>query len=191
MGETLRSYPRTIFCLLTTLWADSLHFPPELMASCMAGKSARKSQKRRGPSRDIMVNPAQATHLWDPDAEVCELGGDASLPSSACIALNWHPFKKPVLILAEEISSAFTSWVMPFCTQSRGLVLKTQSLPHWVNLCLFVSFSSVQNHLLLSPIGARTLKMPVPYSPRNVGAYIRTPSHQPLVFGRRDTDHLP
>jgi len=47
-----------------------------------------------------------------------------------------------------------------------------------------VSFSSVQfnSHLFLSPIGARTLKMPVPYPPPNVGAYIRTPSHQPLLF---------
>jgi len=37
-------------------------------------------------------------------------------------------------------------------------------------------FSSVQlnSHLFLSPIGARTLKMPVPYSPPNVGAYTRT-----------------
>jgi len=24
-----------------------------------------------------------------------------------------------------------------------------------------------------------------------VGAYTRTPSHQPLVFGRKGTDHLP
>jgi len=32
--------------------------------------------------------------------------------------------------------------------------------------------------------------MPVPYSPPNVGAYTRTPSHQPLVFSRRGTDHL-
>jgi len=52
-------------------------------------------------------------------------------------------------------------------------------------------FSSVQSHLFLSLIGARTLKMPVPYSPPSVGAYTRTPSHQPLVFGRRGTDHLP
>jgi len=59
----------------------------------MAGKYARKSQKRLGPSRDI--NPAQATHLRDPDAEVCELGGDASLPSSACIAFpTLAPFHK-------------------------------------------------------------------------------------------------
>jgi len=59
----------------------------------MVGKSARKSQKRRGPSRDII--PAQTTHLWDPDAEVCELGGDASLPSSAYIAFpRLEPFYK-------------------------------------------------------------------------------------------------
>jgi len=51
--------------------------------------------------------------------------------------------------------------------------------------------SSVQSHLFLSPIGTRTLKMPVPYSPPNMGDYTRTPSHQPLVFGRRGTDHLP
>jgi len=52
-------------------------------------------------------------------------------------------------------------------------------------------FNSVQFCLFLSPIGARTLKMPVPYSPPNVGAYTRTPSHQPLLFGRKGTDHLP
>ena len=39
----------------------ALHFPHELVVSSMAGKSAGKSQKRRGPSLDI--NPAQATHL--------------------------------------------------------------------------------------------------------------------------------
>jgi len=33
--------------------------------------------------------------------------------------------------------------------------------------------------------------MPVPYSPPNVGAYTRTPFHQPLVFGRKGIDHLP
>ena len=38
-------------------------------------------------------------------------------------------------------------------------------------------FSSVQSHLFSSPIGAWTLKMPVPYSPPNVRAYTRTPYH--------------
>ena len=32
--------------------------------------------------------------------------------------------------------------------------------------------------------------MPVPYSPLSMQAYTRTPSRQPLVFGRRGTDHL-
>jgi len=50
-----------------------------------------------------------------------------------------------------------------------------------------VQFNS---HLFLSPIGARTLKMPVNYPPPSVGAYTRAPSHQPLVFGRKGTDHL-
>jgi len=63
-----------------------------------------------------------------------------------------------------------------------------------VPFCFFsFDLSSVQfnSHLFVSPIGARTLKMPVPYSPPSVGAYTRTPSHQPLVFGRKCTDHLP
>jgi len=77
-----------------------------MVDSSMTGKSARKSHKWRGPSRDI--NPAQVTHLWNPDAEVCELRSDASLPSSAFIAFpRLHPFTKPVLILAEEFSSTF------------------------------------------------------------------------------------
>jgi len=60
------------------------------------------------------------------------------------------------------------------------------------NPCRF-EFSSVQFNLtyFLSPIGARTLKMPVPYPPPSVGAYTRTPSYQPLEFGRKGTDHLP
>jgi len=58
---TLISYPRTKFGLLTT--CEQAHYisPHELVASSMAAESARKSQKRRSPSRDI--NPAQATHL--------------------------------------------------------------------------------------------------------------------------------
>ena len=49
------------------------------------------------------------------------------------------------------------------------------------SVLIYFRFSSVQfnSHLFLSPIGARTLKMPVPYSPPSVGAYTRTPSHQP------------
>jgi len=34
------------------LWAGSLHFSHELVTSCMIGKSARKSQRRRSQSRD-------------------------------------------------------------------------------------------------------------------------------------------
>jgi len=46
----------------------------------------------------------------------------------------------------------------------------------------FACFSSesVSSHLFLSLIEARTLKMPVPYPPPNVGAYTRTPSHNNL-----------
>jgi len=48
-------------------------FPPhELVVFSMAGKSARKSQRRRGQSRDTKTR--QATHLWDPNAAVGELG---------------------------------------------------------------------------------------------------------------------
>jgi len=54
-----------------------------------------------------------------------------------------------------------------------------------------INTGSVQfnSHLFLSPIGARTLQMPVPYPPPNVEAYTRTPSHQPLLFGRKGIDH--
>ena len=67
--------------------------PHELVASSMAGKSTRESQSRRGQSRDIKTG--QAMHLLDPDAAVGELGGDASLPSSACSAFSkLAPFHK-------------------------------------------------------------------------------------------------
>ena len=93
VGLTLRSSPRTTFCLLTT--CEQAHYisPHELVASSMAGKSARKSQRRRRQSRDVKTG--HATHLWDPDAAVGELGSDASWPSSACTAFpRLAPFHK-------------------------------------------------------------------------------------------------
>jgi len=64
----------------------------------MAGQPDRQCWKRSGQSRGI--NPAQATHLWDPEAAVGELGGDASSTSTACIAFrDWGASAKPVLIL--------------------------------------------------------------------------------------------
>jgi len=68
----------------------------------------------------------------------------------------------------------------------------SDSVTHVCDMLYFLE-GAVQfnSHLFLSLIGARTLKMPVPYSPPNVGANTRTPSHQPLVFGRKGTDHLP
>jgi len=63
VGLTLRSSPRTTCCLLTTCEQAHYIFPhdSELVASSMAGKSAQKSQRRRGQSRDIKTG--QATHL--------------------------------------------------------------------------------------------------------------------------------
>jgi len=54
-----------------------------------------------------------------------------------------------------------------------------------------ILLSSVHSHLFLSPIGARTLKMPVPYPPPSVGVYTRTPSHQPWesIPGHLLTNH--
>ena len=48
-------------------------------------------------------------------------------------------------------------------------------------------FSSVQSHLLLSPIGARTLKVSVPYLPPSVGSYTRTPSQSCSAVGEQLT----
>jgi len=93
VGPTLRSSPRTTFCLLTT--CEQAHYISlhELVVCSMAGKSARENQRRRGQSRDIKAG--QATHLLNPDAAFAELGGDASLPSSACIAFpRLAPFHK-------------------------------------------------------------------------------------------------
>ena len=46
-----------------------------------------------------------------------------------------------------------------------------------------VQFNS---HLFLSPIGARTLKMPVPYPPPSVGAYTLAQSR--MLGGSKDID---
>jgi len=52
-------------------------------------------------------------------------------------------------------------------------------------------FSSVQSHLFLSLIGARTLKMPVPYPPPNVEGYTqtRTPSQTWVTISVRPKGH--
>ena len=76
-GPTLRSYPRTTFCLLTReimlfigqlkgrlkrilfTTCERAHYisPHELVVSCMSGRSAQKSQKRRGPLSPVISPP--------------------------------------------------------------------------------------------------------------------------------------
>ena len=58
LGPTLRSSPRTTFCLLTTCEQADCISPHELVACSMAGKSARKSEGQRGQSRDIKTGQA-------------------------------------------------------------------------------------------------------------------------------------
>jgi len=63
------------------------------------------------------------------------------------------------------------------CAASRGCPCappNNLSNPSW---CWTIS--SVQSHLFLNPIGAQTLKLPIFYSPPNLWAYTRTPSHNP------------
>ena len=85
----------------------------------------------------------------------------------------------PMLLWYDRIClSARTSWFLVF-----GLLyLHTPSNS--------IQFSSILIYFL-STIGARTLKMPVPYPPPSVRANTWTPSHQPLLFGCEDLDHLP
>jgi len=58
----------------------------------------------------------------------------------------------------DNSSSAGMRWLIQMC-----------------NFIMDVLFSSVQFSFISSPIGARTLKMPVPYSPPSVGAYTLWP----------------
>jgi len=46
-------------------------------------------------------------------------------------------------------------------------------------------------HILCVSAYLGVFKMPVSYPPPSVGTYTRTPSHQPLLFGRKGIDHLP
>jgi len=77
------------------------------------------------------------THLEDPEAAVGELGGDASLPSSACIAFrDWRASAKLVLSLAEELDDVCRApnqlvylGISQFCTRSRVLVLNLKVSP--------------------------------------------------------------
>ena len=76
----------------------------------------------------------------------------------------------------------------PFVFFENTSYLSGEQVRGWFFLDLF---SSAHSHLFLSLIGARTLKMPIPYSPPNVESYTPTPSHQLLLFGHGGTDHLP
>jgi len=44
---------------------------------------------------------------------------------------------------------------------------------------------------MLGSVQFNLIYFEVRLGPPSVGAYTRTPSHQPLVFGRKGTDHLP
>ena len=51
--------------------------------------------KVRGDAANPLMSRPQATHLWDPDSAIGVLGGDESLPFSACIAFSrLAPFHK-------------------------------------------------------------------------------------------------
>jgi len=106
-----------------------------------------------------------------------------------CVALFYCHLCCPSLLPTGKVWSLDGSWGL--CA-SRLNWEKEKKKWRAVQFSSFpFQFSSGQSHLFLSPIRARTLKMPVPYSPPNVGVYTWTPLHQPLLFGRRGTDHLP
>ena len=110
VGLTLRSSPQTTFCILTT--CEQAHYisPHELVASYMAGKSARNSQKSEA-TRPIPWYQDRASYAplrsrwrcwWARRAVTHHCHHRPALPFR-----DWHPFTKPVLILTEDISSTF------------------------------------------------------------------------------------
>jgi len=75
------------------LWADSLHFPPRV--GCFFHGKQVRPEKSEATRPIPWHQDRQASQLWGPDSAVGELGGDASFPSSACIAfLRLAPFHK-------------------------------------------------------------------------------------------------
>jgi len=117
---TLRSSPRNRFLQ----WEGSFCFHPR--ARCFfhdrpARPAALQATQARWSSQFRGINPAQATHLWDLEAAVSEhaKGGDASSPSSACIAFrDWCTSAKRVL------NSGFCCFVHNFevwCLKSKSL----------------------------------------------------------------------
>ena len=121
VGRTLRSSPRTIFACSPPVSKLIFVFPDVLAAPSVAGQLGQQCWERSGQSCGIKTR--QATHFWDPEAVIGELGDDASSPSSACIAFwDRKASAKPVLILAVTISSFLYLGILPFCTWFRGLV---------------------------------------------------------------------
>ena len=123
--STLRSSPRTTFCLLTT--CEQAHYisPHELVASSMAAKSARESQRRRGLSHDIK------TRLRTSEIPIPLLV--SSVVTHHCHhrpALpfrDWHPLIKPVLILMKNREQE-DPLEEPCTSSSMGVLLLTHFL---------------------------------------------------------------
>jgi len=72
---------------------------------------------------------------------------------------DWHPFTKPVLILSQLLYLS----VSPFCTRSRGLVLKPQNLPNQVDCdChdVFPTGFRGNSHTYQTLLGFRKTKRP-------------------------------
>jgi len=71
-------------------------FPHVLASSSMTGQFDWQCWKRSNQSRGI--DPAQATHLWDPEAAADELGGNTII--CLCCLRDWRSSAKTVLILS-------------------------------------------------------------------------------------------
>ena len=100
-------------------------FPHGMVASSMAGKSARISQKRRGPSRD--VNPAQAGFAGDSIFLIMALD---FFERKKCIGLKIIPTN--YILPVHHLSSTQQTWDTHHQFSIKTLLSKTSRLisPH-------------------------------------------------------------
>ena len=90
-------------------------------------KSVRKSQRRRGQSRDIKTG-----HISEIPMPLL-VSSAVTHHASALHFRDLAPFHTTGTNCQRRLSQPMYLGVSPFCTRSRGLVLKSQSLPHRVN----------------------------------------------------------
>jgi len=131
VGPTLRSYSRTTFCLSPSV-SKLITFSPT--SWLLLPWQASPPRKVKSNAAHPMISTPHRLRT----SETLMLKAVSSAVTHRCHhrpALpfqDWNPFTNTVLIWRRKLAQLLYLVVTLFCSRSRGLVLKPQSLPHRV-----------------------------------------------------------